>query len=273
MTGAPRAAYSGGEFLIVRLDAVETLGSWEAAAIWHRIVWRSERDGSWTATAREIADEVKLSEYRTKVALRAIRDAGWITAERADPYDPTLCWAPVWADAETRPHVKLVSDVTLTEESDFTSLQDRNRTTPPPTPPADDELFTAPAALAAVPDPDPVDVAFEAWWSSYPRKVSKARARKAYAAAGRSAAARAAIAAGLEAQLAGLRARPMDKIPHPTTWLNQRRWEDEAEHAVPVPSVSSGGRRNYFAETALAGRGAELLASMTSTPPAIGASS
>lgn len=267
MSGAPAAAYSGGEFLVVRLGAVETLGSWEAAAIWHRICWRSQRDGSWVASIATVAEDVMLTEYRTKVALRAIRDAGWITAERAGAYDATLRWVPIWA--ENAPALTVVFDASEAEDSDVSSLQDQRSTTPPPTSSADDELFvSAPTALAVVPAPSTVDVEFEAWYAVYPRHVARARALKAYRTARKRVSAET-ILDGLRAQVGGLEARPMDKRPHPTTWLNQERWADDAEHAVPA-IVASGGRRNYFAETTLNGRGAELLASLNAEHTAIG---
>lgn len=264
---AASEVYDSGEFLIVKLDAVKALGSWEAAAIWHRIVWRSRRNGGcWVATIETIAGEVMLSEYRTKVALRAIRDAGWVRTERAGGYDATLRWEPLW-DGELRS----VSDSFDTEDFDFSSLQDMSRTTPPPNSPTDDAgLFVAPTALAVV-EPDGIAEGFAAWWSLYPRKVSRAKALAAYRKARRSGTAEQ-LEAGLRAQLAGLEARPMDKRPHATTWLNGERWMDDAEHAAPIVLPAAGGRaRNYFAETALAGRGAELLASLNGEHRAIDA--
>lgn len=79
-----------------------------------------------------------------------------------------------------------------------------------------------------------VDGAFDEWWSSYPRKVDKAKARTAY----RTAVTKGpkatrptpdTLAAALALQRAAWRRenRPTDKIPHATTWLNGRRWEDE----------------------------------------------
>jgi uncharacterized protein YdaU (DUF1376 family) len=64
---------------------------------------------------------------------------------------------------------------------------------------------------------------FDLFWAAYPRHVAKLKAVKAYKAAIE-------IAAPAEI-IAGVRAfkfsRDPDYQPHPATWLNQRRWQDE----------------------------------------------
>lgn len=77
---------------------------------------------------------------------------------------------------------------------------------------------------------------FAGFWESYPRKVGKDAASKAYDRAIR----RIGGAQAVETIIDGLcRALPgwddPDFIPHPTTWLNQGRWEDEA----PAPRSES----------------------------------
>lgn len=81
------------------------------------------------------------------------------------------------------------------------------------------------------------DAYFERFWLLYPRKVGKPAARRAWD---------------------KLKLRPKEKldmlevvrewnkawnkietrfIPHPSTWLNQRRFEDEIEISVPAPKA------------------------------------
>lgn len=69
--------------------------------------------------------------------------------------------------------------------------------------------------------------AFEAFWTNYPRKVSKPTARRSFAAALAKADAHA-IGVGLEQWRTYWAAAntPADKIPHPSTWLNGERWND-----------------------------------------------
>lgn len=75
------------------------------------------------------------------------------------------------------------------------------------------------------------DPHFEAFWQAYPRKAGKEAARKAWA-----------FAMGVttpERVEAAVRAYkwPEDPrfIPHPSTWLNQGRWDDEPTPDAPRP--------------------------------------
>lgn len=70
---------------------------------------------------------------------------------------------------------------------------------------------------------------FAAFWSAYPRKVGKGAARRAWAKA------RPPLDQVLEAiswqrESEQWRRDQGQFIPHPATWLNQGRWEDEPEH-------------------------------------------
>lgn len=86
------------------------------------------------------------------------------------------------------------------------------------------------------PNPNPMragsdaDGAFERFWSAYPRKVSKQEAKKAFV--------KALEKTDIDTMLAAIEAQKncpqwvKDKgqfIPHPSTWLNQCRWNDETE--------------------------------------------
>jgi len=80
----------------------------------------------------------------------------------------------------------------------------------------------------------PVDVdRFAEFWSAYPRKVAKPEALKAWIKIKPDDETVASIMAGLAA---AKQSRDWTKdegqfIPHPSTWLNQRRWEDQLETA------------------------------------------
>lgn len=62
---------------------------------------------------------------------------------------------------------------------------------------------------------------FDDWWSAYPRKIAKKPASQAWAALNKK---------DKQAARAGLNTYEFSKetryIPHPATWLRQRRWED-----------------------------------------------
>lgn len=74
---------------------------------------------------------------------------------------------------------------------------------------------------------------FERFWAAYPRKTAKDTARKAFP--------RALSRASVETMLAGIeRQREWEQwrrgvIPHPATWLNQSRWNDELPEVQPAP--------------------------------------
>jgi hypothetical protein len=72
-----------------------------------------------------------------------------------------------------------------------------------------------------------IDSAFFAFYQLYPRKVAKANAKKAFAKIQPSEFQ--AVMDGLTAQLPELKASEEKFRPHPASWLNARRWEDEAE--------------------------------------------
>lgn len=74
---------------------------------------------------------------------------------------------------------------------------------------------------------------FSEFWDAYPLKKGKAAAERKYAAICKTPDRHAEIMAGLSAQLSELRSREPRFIPHPTTWLNQGRWEDEQPPLQP----------------------------------------
>ena len=109
-----------------------------------------------------------------------------------------------------------------------------------------------------------IDALFADFWEVWPRHVKKADARltfeqillgthkprgkglhKPYPVAEA-----AAVIGGARRFAADCIGTPADKIPHPTTWLNDRRWEDEAyadtQARVGAPKQDRGGRPNGF---------------------------
>lgn len=96
------------------------------------------------------------------------------------------------------------------------------------------------------------------FWQTYPKRVGKAAAVKAYAKAVRAAGesddvqAAAVILAALRAAVAGWRHAETDPqfIPNPTTWLNQGRWEDEQLPGVPSAPAARRATLNQCDDTA-----------------------
>lgn len=94
-----------------------------------------------------------------------------------------------------------------------------------------DPPYSPPAAL------------FDHFWSQYPRKKARDRARKAFERLSK---------ADQRAAIAALPDWPFSDDqqyqPHPTTWLNQRRWEDEPDAPSPPRINGHGHKRDPIAE-------------------------
>lgn len=73
------------------------------------------------------------------------------------------------------------------------------------------------------------DLAFEAFWLVYPRKIGKGQARKAWIAAAKQADPDTIMAGAM--RLAQQPGRDEKFTPHPSTWLNGERWLDETASA------------------------------------------
>ena len=115
-----------------------------------------------------------------------------------------------------------------------------NVTSPPPLAPAPPDPPTPPPPRLEIPPrakgPDGKPVGFARWWEAYPNKVGKQAAERAYAAACRKIGGPDPPAVLLDGLKRALASGVWDEgfIPHPTTWLNQGRWDDE-----PAPRTST----------------------------------
>jgi len=76
---------------------------------------------------------------------------------------------------------------------------------------------------------------FETWWTAYPRKIGKGRARTAYRQALTKTSAHT-LTTALHQQRAELANTEPKYIPHPATWLTQERWLDE--HPTPTGNIT-----------------------------------
>jgi hypothetical protein len=68
---------------------------------------------------------------------------------------------------------------------------------------------------------------FDEFWFLYPRKIAKAVARKAWQRLTDEQQLMAAKAIDTHCQYWSAKETELEFIPHPATWLNQERWEDE----------------------------------------------
>ncbi len=84
----------------------------------------------------------------------------------------------------------------------------------------------------------PLDVKFASFWSAYPKKKQKSVAYRSFTKINPDDGLMATILSAIETQK---RSSQWTKdngqyIPYPSTWLNQRRWEDEEEQLTMKPT-------------------------------------
>lgn len=142
--------------------------------------------------------------------------------------------APPEANPEASPNPASASSSASASASAFASSSaPASASTPPIVPPRGDISAENSADLSG----------FDAFWSAYPRKTAKGAARKAWAVLNPSPDLQTRI---LEAVSQHRSCRQWLSeggrfIPHPATWLNQKRWEDELDPDVPMLSSRTVG--------------------------------
>ena len=108
-------------------------------------------------------------------------------------------------------------------------------TAPRPDPTRPDHIKDIPSPADAVDAVSDAPDLFAEFWTAYPRKVGKDAARKSWAKAVKRADPQHIIAAALRFRRDPNLPADRGFIPHPATWLNQGRWDDE-----PLPERSNG---------------------------------
>ncbi len=86
---------------------------------------------------------------------------------------------------------------------------------------------------------------FEEFWLLWPRRVAKLAAWKSWCAWNCDTIPE--LLPALKLQLPAFCQRDIDHVPHATTWINQRRWEDEVVvRKTPQASTGSVAQKAYF---------------------------
>lgn len=167
---------------------------------------------------------------------------------------PCTTCTPVIHDtpAPRAPHPCTTCTPTPAPRAPITVSRTVKEPTPPQSPPSPDGDLPVVAAVAEPGKPKPragkvppgeLPDGFEAFWQAYPRRVGKADAIKAWQKLAPDVELRARMLAAVTVQA---KSRDWLKdggafIPHPATWLNGRRWEDEAPEQQPKT-----GRPTHF---------------------------
>jgi hypothetical protein len=96
---------------------------------------------------------------------------------------------------------------------------------------------------------------FEEFWSAYPRKIAKAVARKAFAKLTEQQQLDACKAIDDHNAYWQAKETELEFIPHPATWLNQERWEDEL---VVEPKKEKISKEWMFSNEGIEAKATEL---------------
>lgn len=122
-------------------------------------------------------------------------------------------------------------DVTRNVTGDVTSPPPLAPSPPDPPNPTPPRLDITPRAKGPAGKPS----GFARWWEAYPNKVGKQAAERAYATACRKIGGHDPPRVLLDGLQRALASGVWDEgfIPHPTTWLNQGRWDDEPAPKPP----------------------------------------
>jgi hypothetical protein len=96
---------------------------------------------------------------------------------------------------------------------------------------------------------------FDEFWSLYPRKIAKATARKAWQRLTAEQQLMAAKAIDTHCQYWKSKETELEFIPHPATWINQERWEDEL---VIEPKKTKESKEWMFSNEGIEAKAKEL---------------
>lgn len=167
----------------------------------------------WNAIENSNVAKARMEEFEALPTGEAKRRAGVALLE----------FCSFWTDAH-RNRIETVCD-TLSRESGTQNRTEPNRTEPEPEPEPKEKTLAHRADARSLIESD-----FESeFWPVYPRKVDKAKALKAFVKLAPDADLLAKMCAAVRVQ-----AKSVDWlkdggqfIPHPSTWINGRRWEDD----------------------------------------------
>lgn len=218
-------------------------------------------------TREQLAARIGMSDRKVKAALAELDEAGFRHVTRRHLPDGTMTWETDWYD---EPHdapvtvtgepstigpqrsngpdlgkdQELAGQTIGTPRSNGTSLYNKNT---PPTPasggsqPPSQPKKPQPRGDRKKDEPQEPEL-FARFYAAYPRKLGKQAAVKAWNKAVKGGVAPEVILRGIEQQAEILERRERQFVPHPATWLNQGRWEDDPDELDDGGGVVAGSR-------------------------------
>lgn len=238
-----RAARPKAQFTILANSVLlDTRLSYRARGLLVAILARPDH---WRVRSDQLAAEGREGRDAIRAALTELKDCGYLTVEKMRQADGTFITEQVIYDAPVDATKPLVAPETEKPAPDNQASENQA----PDSQALLQELCVSTESnkehMVTVPVTEkPASDGFDLFWGLYPRKVGKEKAHRVWA------------RLSLKARGDALRALPRhvglwekrqvgrEFIPHPTSWLNGRRWEDDlsGELQQPVqPSRSAPG--------------------------------
>lgn len=199
---------------------------------WQEFQHYSDRNPPWIKLHRSILDDYEFG--RLPDASKAHLIMIWVLASQCGgrvPEDPKFLQAKLGLDKQPDLQSLLDQGFLLPEQDASTTLADRKHE-------ASNPLVLARSREERREEAEENTRRFGVFWARYPRRVSKRAALKAWGKIAMTFEQFEALMEGLEkAKVSEQWARDDGRfIPHPASWLNNRRWEDEADQA-PMPAA------------------------------------
>lgn len=259
MSGIRRDYLATQNFVMIHLSLIDHGLSWEAAAVLHRIDYRSGGGGWWAVTKAQMQADMRISERKLDRALTELRDLGLLRSERASAETSLMRWGVNYLDEAPGQNVPQPSGTERPDAEDETSRSSTKNVEKenPSSPVGDGEGLSS------------EDELFEDFWTHYPRKVSKKDARTAFAKALKTVdylTVRAGLVASIKTwrtegkvvvERVGdtLKVKPevgeLGKgVPHAATWLNGERWNDEHPEAKPAAGPNGESENSWMTRRA-----------------------
>lgn len=100
----------------------------------------------------------------------------------------------------------------------------------------------SPTSAPPLPKRTKCEERFDRFWAAYPRRVAKGAARKAFAKLNPDDELLDRMLTAIATQRVSpdWRCNNGQYIPHPSTWINQERWDDEVTQSQPTPPIKGG---------------------------------
>lgn len=187
-------------------------------ANWQDKRWRGieVKRGQVITGRKSISEETGLSEQSVRTVINRLKSTNEITTQST----------------------KLYSLITLVNYDKYQAYDDQstNKPTGDPTngqPTINQQLTTTKEVKKErKKENNIINQNFQNFWNKYPRKIGKPKAIKSFP---KDEATQLEVIKGLEKYLEHwqIKGTEIEYIPHPTTWLNQRRWEDDLGDGTP----------------------------------------